>query len=163
MMNQGEITIGEIMRDVKTISADVSFKEALAAMVCQKTNSLVAVDENGVFVGLINARVFIEHAVPAYISNDEIAAHYASEELFREAVKEAANVPISDLMEKDIETVGPDESLMKAAVIATKNRQIRIPVLDDEKKPIGLLTRTEIKQLIGTFLDVDKCFEESEK
>ncbi|PID52795.1 MAG: hypothetical protein CR972_00055 [Candidatus Moraniibacteriota bacterium] len=162
MMSQSEVTVGEIMRDVKTISVDVNFKKALSEMVCQKTNSLVAVDSDGVFVGLVNARVFIEHAVPSYISNDEIAAHYASEELFREAVRSVSDTPISHLMEKNIETIGPDESLMKAAIIATKNRQIRIPVLDEKRKPIGLLTRTEIKQLIGTFLGVDKCFQKEE-
>lgn len=159
-MSQSEVTVGEIMRDVKTISADVNFKEALAAMVCQKTNSLVAVDDEGVFVGLINARVFIEHAIPSYISNDEIAAHYANEELFREAVEKVADTPIKELMEKDVETIGSEESLMKAAVIATKNQQIRIPVLDEKRKPIGLLTRTELKQLIGTFLKIDQCFKE---
>ncbi len=162
-MNQSEVTVSEIMRDVNIISADTNFKEALAAMVCKKTNSLVAVDAEGKYVGLIDARIFIEHAVPSYISNDEIAAHYASEELFRDAVTQVADTPIVELMEKNIETIGAEESLMKVAVIATKNRQIRIPVLDAEKKPIGLLTRTEIKQLIGTFLGVDQCFVQAEK
>jgi CBS domain-containing protein len=159
MMSQSKTSVREIMRDVHTISADVSFKEALREMICKKTNSLVVVNEEGVFEGLVNARVFIEYAIPPYISNDEIAAHYANEELFREAVNQVADKPLRELIEKDIETIGADESLMKAAVIATKNRQIRIPVLDEEKKPIGLLTRTELKQLIGTFLEIDRCFD----
>lgn len=160
MMSQSEVNVKEIMREVVTVPVDLNFRQALEKMICDKTNSLVVVDEQGIFVGMVNARVFIERAIPSYISNDEIAAHYADEKLFREAVEQVADTPLKDLMETDVETISADESLMKAAIIATKNRQIRIPVLDADKKPIGLLTRTELKQLIGTFLEIKSCFVE---
>lgn len=159
MMNQSKINVKEIMRDVHTISSEGTFRDALAAMIAQKSNSLVAVDAKGLFVGMINSRVLIERAIPPYISNDEIAAHYASEDLFRDAVKKVADLPLTDFMDTDIETIKENESLMKAAVIATKNQQIRIPVLNDTGSPIGLLTRTELKQVIGSFLEIDNCFD----
>lgn len=159
MMNQSQISVKEIMRNVHTISSEGTFRDALKELITQKSNSLVVIDAQGLFVGMINARVLIERAVPAYISNDEIAAHYASEDIFREAVEKVADMPLTDFMDADVETIKENESLMKVAVIATKNQQIRIPVLDDEKKPIGLLTRTELKQVIGSFLEIENCFD----
>lgn len=159
-MNHSDISIAQIMRPVQTILIDVDFKTALAEMIKQKTNSLVVVDEHDEYKGLLTARIFIEHAIPSYISTDEILAHYANEDLFRETVSEIAHNPVKTLLERNIETIKSSDSVMKAAVIATKNQQIRIPVLNDENKPIGLLTRTEIKQLIGTFLGIDNCFDD---
>lgn len=157
-MSPNQLTVASIMRQAITISVHVTSKQALNAMVCQKTNALVVIDDAGVFVGLINTRIFIEKAIPAYISNDVIAAQFANEEVFRKSVGRIANVPIRDLMVENVSTIGPNESLLKAAILATQNRQIRIPVLDKDKKPIGLLSQTEIKQLIANFLGVDKCF-----
>ena len=157
-MSPNEMTVASIMREAITISVHVTSKEALNAMICQKTNALVVIDDEGVFVGLINTRIFIEQAIPAYISNDEIAAKFANEEVFRKSVGRIAKVPIRDLMVQNVSTIGPDESILKAAILATKNRQIRIPVLDKENKPIGLLSQTEIKHLIANYLGVDKCF-----
>ncbi len=157
-MSHSTVNVCEIMRDVHTISKDVTFREALAEMIDKKTNALVAVDEDGRFFGLVNARVFIEQAIPSYMRNDTIAAHYADADLFREAVEKVADAPLVDFMENDIQTIRENESIMRAAVIATQNRQIRIPVLDVDGAPIGLLTRTEMKQLIGTFLHIEADF-----
>lgn len=157
-MSPAQMTVASIMREAITISENVTSKEALNAMVCQKTNALVVIDDDGVFVGLINTRIYIEHAIPKYMSNDEIAAQFATEDVFRESVGRIADVPIKDLLQKNVSTIGPDDSLLKAAILATKRRQIRIPVLDKENKPIGLLTQSDIKHLMASYLGVDKCF-----
>ncbi len=145
------------MREVITISENVTSKEALNMMVCRKTNALVVVDADGAFVGMINTRIFIEQAIPAYIVQDEIAAGFATEDVFRKSVRQVADVRIKDLMLKNVMTIGPEESLLKAAILATKRRQIRIPVIDENNKPIGLLSQTDIKHLIAKYLGVDKC------
>jgi len=152
------MTVASIMREAITISVHVSSKEALNAMVCKKTNALVVIDDDGVFVGLINTRIYIEQAIPEYVTNDEIAAQFANECVFRKSVEKIADVPIKDLMVENVSTIAPDDNLLKAAILATKNRQIRIPVLDENNKPIGLLSQTEIKHLIASYLGVDKCF-----
>ncbi len=156
-MNSAQKTVASIMREVITISENVTSKEALNMMVCQKTNALVVVDTEGVFVGMINTRIFIEQAIPAYIVQDEIAAGFATEEVFRKSVGQVADVCIKDLMLKDVMTISPNDSLLKAAILATKRRQIRIPVIDENNRPIGLLSQTDIKHLIAKYLGVDKC------
>lgn len=160
-MSQNTIRVKDVMRDAHLISADVTYRDALTEMICKKTNSLVVVDDEGLFVGMINAGTLIEHAIPTYMNSDEIAAHYANEEMLRDEIAKVADMPIKDFMKDHIATITDDESLMKAAIIATKNQQIRIPVLDENKKPIGILTRTELKQVVGLLLGIDRCFEDT--
>ncbi len=158
MLNGKKMVVKDVMRDVQTIGNKATFREALAQMICKKTNSLIIVDDEGKFVGMVNARTLIHKCVPGYLGEDATAAHFANEDIFREEVEKVSNEPISKIMDEDISVVKENESLIKAAIIVGSGNQIRIPVLDDEGRPIGLLTRTELKQVIGIFLGIEGCF-----
>jgi CBS domain-containing protein len=127
-------------------------------MICKKTNSLVVIDADGKFVGMVNARTLISKSIPSYLGDDATAAHFASEEIFREEVRKVSNNSVTEIMDEDVMTIREKESLMKAAMIVGQRSQVRIPVLDEDGRPIGLLTRTELKQVIGIFLGIEGCF-----
>lgn len=158
MINGEKKSVSDIMRKVNTIGSGSTFKEVLAKMIEHKTNSLAVVDESGAFVGMVNARTLIHHAVPSYLGEDSTAAHFANEELFRDEVKKVSGDAVEKFIDDGISTINEKESLMKAAMIVGEGKQVRIPVLDENNKPIGLLTRTELKQVIGAFLDIENCF-----
>ncbi len=158
MIDGRKMRVGDIMRPVETINDKKNFRETLAHMIDKKTNSLIVVDDEGKFVGMVNARTLIHKSVPKYLGEDETVAHFVNEDLFREAVEKVAQEKVVDIMEEETKTIKETESLMKAAMIVGSGNQIRVPVLDDNNKPIGLLTRTEMKQLIGLFLNIEGCF-----
>ncbi len=160
VVNGKKMVVKDIMRKVQTISDKSNFKEVLAEMICKKTNSLIVVNDEGKFVGMVNARTLIHNSLPKYLAEDITAAHFANEEIFREEVAKVADESISKIIDEDVATIKENESLVKAAIIVASGKQVRIPVLDDESKPIGLLTRTELKQVIGVFLGIDGCFSE---
>ncbi len=150
--------IKKIMREVKTISVNATFFETLKKMIDEKTNSLVVVDDEGKVTGMINTGEMIREVVPDYLEEDDaIAAHFANKEMFAEDVKKAKDQPISKFMIKEPAVVNADDSLMEVAVIAISENQMRVPVVDRNKKPIGLITRTEVKQVIGDILGIE-CF-----
>jgi CBS domain-containing protein len=111
-------------------------------------------------VGMVNARTLIHESVPSYLGDDATAAHFVNETIFKEEVEKVANESIEKIMDEDVKTIKANESLMKAAMIVSSGNQVRIPVLDEENRPIGLLTRTELKQVIGLFLGIKGCFTE---
>lgn len=158
LVNGEQKKVSDIMREVKTISDKADFKEALEAMICERTNSLVVVNDDGEFVGMVNARTLIHKSIPSYLGDDATAAHFATQDVFKESAEKVANESILEIMDKSIKTVKANESLLKAAMIVGEGTQIRIPVLDAENKPIGLLTRTEFKEVIGFFLNIEGCF-----
>ncbi len=157
-VNGADISIKDVMRTPQTITEDVSFHDAMERMIQEKTNSLVVVNGEGAVVGMINPKSLIKMVVPDYLEGDAIAAHFVSEEIFREEAMRVADTKVRDFMQKDIVTVEEGDSLMQAAVVAASSGLVRIPVVDAEGKPVGLITRTELKNVIGVFLGIDGCF-----
>jgi predicted transcriptional regulator len=151
-INGKEIHIGDIMRPASTIESSATLKEVLAHMTEQKRNSLAVVDTEGILIGAVNAVDIIKEVVPDYLEDDAVAARFADDELFKEDAIRVQDKPLADFMSTDIPTITKDETLIEAAVLAAKHGRGRITVVDEHKKPIGVLTRTEIKQVIAAYL-----------
>ncbi len=147
-------TIKEIMREVQTIKKDKTLFDALQKMIEKKTNSLVVIDDDERVIGIVNTGRLLEEIIPDYLEDDEVAAHFATKEIFEEDVKKAKDSLVEKFMIKDPKIIKGNESLMKVAVLALSNRQMRIPVVDDNQKLIGLITRTELKQVVGEILGI---------
>lgn len=158
--NNCEVTVETVMRPASLIRDNVTFRDVLTKMIEEKKNSILVVDEEGKLVGLVNAKALVRRAVPDYLEEDVLAARYATEEMFKEEAEKVADIPVTDFMISDIKTIKLSDSVMYAAVVGLAGSNMRVPVLDDDGKPLGLLTRTEIKQLIGMHLGIIGCFKE---
>ena len=146
------------MRQPLIISDKLNMRETLEKLISEKTNSALIVNEEGKLAGEVSVLGIIRAVIPDYIEDDRVAAHFSTEEIFREDVMKAQDISICDIMKKDPKTLTPEASLTEAAVVAISGRQSRIPVVDADHKPIGVLTRTELKQVIGQMLGMDGCF-----
>ncbi|NOQ45227.1 MAG: CBS domain-containing protein, partial [Desulfobulbaceae bacterium] len=112
--------IQNIMRKPVLIGNDASFLDALRKMICEKTNSLLIINKKGALVGKIQALDLLRQIKPGYMDADNgaIAAHFANEEIFREACEKTKDQPLETFMDKDPHTIGPQASLLEAAVTA---------------------------------------------
>ena len=148
--------IQDIMRKAVLIGQDAVFIDALRKMIIDKTNSLLVVSKAGKLVGEIQSFDLIKQVVPGYIVSDEIAAHFATEEIFMDACEAAKNIPIEKFMNKDPKTITLQSSLMEAVVVAMAHGQSRVPVVDEQHQPLGILSRTELKQVIGKCINIEE-------
>jgi CBS domain-containing protein len=151
-------TIEEIMRQPVTIGNDATLHDVLKKMIAQKTNSLLVVDEDEKLVGIVNAGSVIARVIPDYLEDDTIAARFATEEMFKEEVNKSRDVSVTEFMNEQPNTVKVGSSIMEAAIFALSKKQVRVPVVNDEYKVVGLLTRTEFKQVIGHYMGIDESF-----
>lgn len=140
------------MRPPVLIQENGTLGSALEQMIREKRNSLTVVNEHGVLVGAVNAIDIIKAVVPDYLEDDAITARFADETILREDTKKAKDLPITSFMATDIPVIAHDASITEAAVTAASTGRGRITVVDENKKPVGVLTRTEIKQVIGSYL-----------
>ncbi|RPI54898.1 MAG: CBS domain-containing protein [Deltaproteobacteria bacterium] len=154
--------IQDIMRKPVLIDSNATFVDALRKMILDKTNSLLVVNKSGKLIGAVQSFDLIKQVVPAYLQSDEIAAHFATDEIFKEACEAAKNIPIEKLMNKNPKTITPQGSLLGAIVIALAHGQARIPVVDEQHRPLGILTRTQLKQVIGKCIDIEKSLAKEE-
>jgi nucleotide-binding universal stress UspA family protein/CBS domain-containing protein len=151
-----ETKIQDIMKKAVVIGQDAVFVDALRKMITDNTNSLIVVNRTGRLVGEIQTFDLIRQVVPGYITSDEIAAHFVTEEIFKEACEAARDVPIEKFMKRDPKTITPKSSVMEAVVIAMAHGQARVPVVDEQGQPLGVISRTELKRVIAKYIDIEK-------
>lgn len=145
-------TIKEIMRPAVTVEEGATLYDVVNRMITDKRNSLVVVDQHGALCGAVNANDVIKAVLPDYLEEDSIAAHFADQMLLEEDVEKARTMAVRDFMNTDVPTIHIDATVLEAAAQAIKSEQGRIVIVDEEKKPIGIITRTEIKRVIGKLL-----------
>lgn len=143
------------MKPAISISEEASFKEALKAMVDQKTNTLLVVDDTGSLVGEVTVADLMDAIVPEYLDGDNIAANFATEEMFEKAVRDAAEQQVKFFMSHDFSVVEVDDGLMTIAATAIAHQRARIPVVDKDGHPVGIISRQGLKHIIAKFLGID--------
>lgn len=149
-----DYTLAEIMRPPVLVASTSTLRDALATLVDRRTNMGVVVDDAGVFLGTVTTLDIISAVLPDYLEADNVAARFADDALLREDTNKAATMPVCDFLDRDEATIDADAHLMEATVLASKDATGRIVVLDDARKPVGVLTRTEIKMVLAAYLGI---------
>lgn len=144
----------DITKEAVLISQDASFRDAIETMIKRQTNSLLVVGEDGILVGEVGVSDLLDAIVPEYLDGDSIAATFATEQMFEDAVKAAADRPVSEFMAVDSEPVGVTDGLMAVAASAIAQRRARIPVVDADNRPIGIISRRGLKHILAQSLGI---------
>ena len=144
--------VKELIKPAVTVTEDASFSEALKAMINGQTNTLLVVDGDGSLVGEVSVADLLDAIVPEYLDGDSIAKKFSDEAMFAEAVKAAEFRPVSEFMSADFNSVELTDNLMSVATTAIANKRARIPVVDQDNHPIGIISRQGLKHIIAKFL-----------
>jgi CBS domain-containing protein len=146
--------VKDILKEAVTISEEASFRDAISAMITGQSNTLLVVDSNGLLVGEVSVADLLDAIVPEYLDGDSIAAHFATEDMFKEAVKDTEEKQVQYFMSHDFSTVQMSDGLMAVAATAIAHQRARIPVVDGDGKPVGIISRQGLKHIIGDFLGI---------
>lgn len=146
--------VQNIIKEAVTIPEDASFKNAIELMIERQTNSLLVVNEAGILVGEISVTDLLDAIVPEYLDGDSIAAHFASADMFCEAVTDNAEHQVKFFMDTSTEPVRDTEGIMAIAASAIAHKRARIPVINAENKPVGIISRRGLKHIIADALNI---------
>lgn len=146
--------VKEIVKNAVTINEEATFTEALTAMIHGQTNTLLVVNDDGILVGEISVADLLDAIVPEYLDGDSIAANFATEEMFEQAVRDAQTRLVNEFMSNDFNSVELTDNLMTVATTAIANKRARIPVVDPDNRPIGIISRQGLKHIIANFLGI---------
>ncbi len=147
-------TLESIMRPASIIDEDASIREALERMNKEKTNELLVVDADGMLSGEVSVSDLLGIVIPDDVDGDNALLHLADEEAFREAIKEAADKSVSECMSYAVESIRADARLIDVAATAIAMGQARIPVVDHENRPVGIISRQGLRHILSIYLDV---------
>ncbi len=143
----------DITKPAVCISEDTTLREAVARMVHDQTNTLLVVGEGGVLVGEVSVSDLLDAVIPMNLTGDDVMEHFTSEDTFVSAVQDAADKPVYEFMVRDYSTISGDDELITIAANAISHQRARIAVVDGEGRPIGIISRQGLKQILARFLD----------
>jgi len=144
----------DIIKESVSISEDASFKDAVSLMMTEKTNSLLVTDNNGLLTGEVSVTDLLDAIVPDYLDGDSVAAHFATTEMFEDATKDTQERLVPLFMSTKITPVKLTDGIMEVATNAIAHKSARIPVIDTDGKPAGIISRRGLKHIIGDALGI---------
>ncbi|MCA9359334.1 CBS domain-containing protein [Candidatus Kaiserbacteria bacterium] len=146
--------VKDIVKPAVIVSESDTFESALKAMIAQKTNTLLVVDEEGKLSGEVTTIDLLDAIVPDTLNGNQVMEHFASDEAFAASIEIAKDIPISELMSLDYSPLELSDDLISIVATAISNQRARIPVVDKDQRPIGIISRQGLKQILGKFLGI---------
>lgn len=150
------ITVKEAMqrnvikfKDVDTISYVANVlrdKKISGAPIVDEDNRVIGIVSEGDIMRLIEVHspnVNLILPAPLDLIELPLRMRYELDEL-SEGVAKAASVMVGEIMTKDVIKVKMDTSISDAAKLMDKHKVNRLPVVDEDDKLIGILTRGDI-------------------
>ena len=143
----------DITKPAFTLSENATFSEALSLMLNNHTNTILITDDEGRLTGEVSVSDLFDGIIPISFDGDEALKHLENEEVFKQTVKEAKDTPVFEFMNSDYTVVTPDDTIMDVAAVAITHQRARIPVVDHDNQPVGIISRQGLKQILGKYLN----------
>ncbi|HEX9135904.1 MAG TPA: CBS domain-containing protein [Nitrospirota bacterium] len=138
---------GEIMtRDVISIKGDMDLQEAGRLLIKHKISGMPVVDDENRVIGIISQADLLSMAgiPPGHVFNDVVMKYI----LARPTPQHRYGRTVKDLMSTHVITVGLETAAKQIAALLDKKGITRVPVVDAEKKLIGIVSRSDIVRIL---------------
>ncbi len=131
------IYVSDLMTSkVFTLQRTDTLQDVRSLMQLAKIRHIPVTGEGGQFVGLLTHRDLLGYAV----------SHLAEIDPQEQEEIESA-IMVGEIMQTDVRTVSPDTLLREAAEILYRNKYGCLPVLDGDKKLVGIITEADFLRL----------------
>jgi len=137
--------IKEIMeKEVISLSKDTKVKDAFLKLLELHISGLPVLDENLKLVGMFTEKDILRAILPGYLDKVGRFVYEENPKIVRKRLVEIQELPVKDLMRHEVVTVDEDTSLCEVARLMLTQNVRRIPVLNKEKKVVGIVAREDI-------------------
>jgi len=136
------VPVREVMtEDLVTIESDLPVDVALETMRSNNVRRLPVVSETGRVVGILTLY-------------DALLATRQESDDFMSAV--VARMPtVKDAMTANVTTIGPDDSVARAARLMTRHKIGGLPVVEDHKV-VGIVTESDLFRYLANILEPEE-------
>ncbi|MET8846837.1 CBS domain-containing protein [Amycolatopsis sp. NPDC004625] len=136
--------VGSVMTtEVTTVGPDTPFKAVALLLASWNISGAPVVDEDGKVLGVVSQGDLLEREAP----------HGLLRPGSRQAKRKAGAAFVADLMTSPAVTVQADDVVAVAAKLLEEHHFHRLPVVDDEGKLVGVVSRSD---LLRVFLRTDR-------
>lgn len=150
--------VSDIMTpDPIVVSPETSLRDAIKLIAEHRISGLPVVNAEGKLVGVLSETdlMWQETGVkpPAYIMLLDSVIYLENPATYDRELHKALGQTVGEVMTKDVVTTTPDKPLREAARVMHSRKIHRLPVIDDTKHVIGILTRGDIVRFMAAHQD----------
>ena len=132
-------------RDVITIGPEASLKEAARRMIEAGVSGLPVTQGDGSLVGIVTEADFVATEADRRRKRPAGLLRF----LFKEAEIPSQERLVGDVMSTDLITLGPEADHAEAARLMQTEGVKRVPVVDEEGRIVGLVSRSDILRVFA--------------
>lgn len=144
--------VKDIVKPAVVISESDTFESALKAMIKQKTNTLLVVNGDGELSGEVTVSDLLGAIVPDNLTGDDVLAHFSDDTAIAAAIDDARFNLVEDFMSYDYSALELDDNLLTIISTAIAHERARIPVVNKDNRPVGIISRQGLKSVLAKFL-----------
>ncbi|MBE9040759.1 CBS domain-containing protein [Oscillatoriales cyanobacterium LEGE 11467] len=143
-------TVADVMsRDLVTVKPQTPIQEAIKIIAERRISGLPVIDAEGNLVGILSETdlMWRESGVPepAYITILDSVIYLENPARYERELHKALGQTVGEVMSKgSVVTIKPEAFLREAAQLMHEKKINRLPVLDENDRVIGILTRGDI-------------------
>jgi len=144
--------VKDIVKPAVVVKEDDTYLTALKAMTTKHTNTLLVTDEDGKLVGEVTVADLLEAVVPDTLNGNEVIEHFNNDEAFKASLEVVRDLPVSEFMSYDYSTLTLNDNLLSIIATAIAHQRARIPVVDENDRPVGIISRQGLKRILDKFI-----------
>lgn len=147
-------TVAEIMTaNPAVVQRETPLKEAIKLLAEKKISGLPVVDESGKLVGVLSEAdlMWQETGVnpPPYFMFLDSVIYLQNPAEYERELHKALGQTVGEVMSDHAISITGDRPLKEAAQLMHKQEVPRLPVVDEEKKVVGIITRGDIVRMMA--------------
>lgn len=137
--------VKEIMsKDVISIGPDNKVKDALNLLFKLKISGLPVINTKGKLVGMFTEKDILSNILPSYIDRVGGFIYEENPKSINKKIHDLGKLTVSEIMRKEVVSIDEDTSLCEVARLMLTQKIRRIPIIDKEKKVMGIVAREDI-------------------
>lgn len=144
--------VKDIVKPAVVISEFDTFSNAVDALTTQHTNTLLVTNAQGKLSGEVTVADLFDAMIPDTLNGNEVMNHFNTDDSFIASIDAVRDMPVSEFMSKDYTALTLNDELVQIVATAITNQHARIPVVDKDNRPIGIISRQGLKQVLSKFL-----------
>lgn len=137
------------IRDITAVLEDESVSKVLKILSRQQVTGVPVIDEDYKVVGFISENDIIRAALPSYFSLLQTASFIPDLNQFVRNLKKISNRAVSEIMTKPAITIKESTPLLHAADLMIRHSLKILPVVDEDDKLLGVITRMKILEAVS--------------
>ncbi|WP_172193607.1 CBS domain-containing protein [Saccharibacillus qingshengii] len=144
-----------MIKDVHTVDQDLPVSDILQLFVSKRINGAPVVDAEGRLTGMVSDGDILRYINPSRQTVYDMFSYVfvnQPEEL-AEALSYKAGTPARKIMKKNAQFVSPDQDLEEALGILARHHFKKLPVVNDKKQVVGVISRGDLLKQIAIRLN----------